>query len=66
MAAKRYMLCLADEKKVIEYAKHNPSAGTRNIAEVFNCGRTQIQTILKDQESFTCGYQRFKSCNNIK
>lgn len=53
MAAKRNTLCLADKVNVIEYAKQNPSAGTRTIAEVFECGRTQIQTILKKHESIT-------------
>ena len=43
--------------KVIEYAKQNPSAGTRTIAEVFNCGRTQIQTILKNQDSIARDYE---------
>ena len=53
MAAKRNNLSLADKMEVIEYAKKNPSAGTRKIAEVFECGRTQIQMILKNQESIT-------------
>ena len=57
MAAKRNTLCLADKVNVIEYAKQNPSAGTRTIAEVFECGRTQIQTILKKQESITHDYE---------
>ena len=57
MAAKRNTLCLADKMKVIEYAKQNPSAGTRKIAEVFECGRTQIQTIIKKQESVTRDYK---------
>ena len=57
MAAKRNTLCLADKMKVIEYAKQNPSAGTRKIAEVFECGRTQIQTIMKTQESITRDYK---------
>ena len=57
MAAKRNTLCLADKMKVIEYAKQNPSAGTRKIAEMFECGRTQIQTILKNQESITRDYE---------
>ena len=43
--------------KVIEYAMQNPSAGTRKIAEVFECSRTQIQTILKNQESTTRDYK---------
>lgn len=43
--------------KVIEYTMQNPSAGTRKIAEVFECDRTQIQTILKNQESITRDYK---------
>ena len=35
-------------------AKRNPCAGTRRIAEVFE---TQIQTILKNQESITHDYE---------
>ena len=57
MAAKRNALCLADKMKVIEYAKQNLSAGTRKIAEVFECGRSQIQTILKNQELITRDYE---------
>ena len=56
MATKRNTLCLADKMKVIEYAKQN-NAGTRKIAEVFKCGRTQIQMILKNQESITHEYE---------
>ena len=43
MAAKRNTLCLADKMKVIEYAKQNQSAGTRKIADVFNCGRSRYK-----------------------
>ena len=42
---------------MIEYAKQNPSAGTRKIAEVFECGRSQIQMILKNPESITRDYE---------
>lgn len=57
MATKRNTLCLADKMKVIEYAKQNSSAETRKIAEVFKCGRTQIQMILKNRESITHDYE---------
>ena len=57
MTAKRNTLCLADKMKVIKYAKQNLSARTRKIAEMFECGRTQIQTILKNQESITRDYE---------
>ena len=57
MAAKRNTLCFADKMKVIEYAKQNPSAGTRKVTEVFECGKTQIQMILKNQELITRDYE---------
>lgn len=56
MATKRNTLCLADKMKVIEYAKQN-NAGTRKIAEVFKCGGTQIQLILRNQDSITRDYE---------
>ena len=56
MATKQNTLCLADKMKEIEYAKQN-NAGTRKIAEVFKCGRTQIQMILKNQEAITHAYE---------
>ena len=57
LSAKRNALCLANKMKVIEYAKQNLSARTRKIAEVFECGKTQIQMILKNQESITRDYE---------
>ena len=37
--------------KLIKYAKLNPTIGTWKIGEVFKCGHTQVQTILKAKES---------------
>lgn len=56
MATKQNTLCPADKMKVIEYVKQNLSAGTQ-IAQVFKCGWTQIQMILKNQESITHDYE---------
>ena len=47
----------ANEIHCVLQTKENLSAGTRKIAKMFNCGRTQIQIILKNQESFTRGYE---------
>ena len=51
--------CLADKMKGIKYAKQNSSASTRTKAKLFNCtcGRTQLQTILKSQDSITHDYE---------
>ena len=49
MAAKRNTLCLADNMKMIEYAKQNPSAGTRKIAEVFEYDRTHTNDSEKSK-----------------
>ena len=56
-SGKRNALSLADRMKVIEYADKNPGTGTRKIADIFKCGRTQIQTILRDKESITLDFQ---------
>ena len=41
---------LGDRVKLIDYAK-NPSVGSRKITQIFKCGRTQVQAILKAKES---------------
>ena len=48
--AARNELSLKCKVEVIEYANKNPSQSSRKIAEVFNCGRTQIQGIIKKME----------------
>ena len=42
--------------EAIKYSKQNPGAETRKIAEVFDCSKTQVQTILKNQESIAHHY----------
>lgn len=49
--ATRNELSLKRKVEVIEYAKRNPSHGSRKLAELFNCGRTQIQGIIKKKEA---------------
>ena len=55
--AARNELSLKSMVEVIEYAKKNPSQSNRKIAEVFNCGRTQIQGILKKRDTIFSEYE---------
>ena len=50
-------LSLGDRVKLIDYAKKNPGVGTRRIAEIFKCGRTQVQAILKVKESIIADFE---------
>ena len=38
-------------------AKRTPGFGSRKLAEMFNCGRTQIQKILKEKELILSDYE---------
>ena len=40
-------LPLQKKAEVLNYIKKNPGAGSRKVASVFICGKTQIQPILK-------------------
>ena len=51
------MLSLGDRVEVIDYAKRNPGVGTRRIAEIFKCGQTQVQAILKVKESIIADFE---------
>ena len=55
--AQKNTLSLGDRVKLIDYAKKNPGVGTRRIAEIFKCGRTQVQTILKAKESIIADFE---------
>ena len=55
--AARNELSLKSKVEVIEYAKRNPSQSSRKIAEVFNCGRTQIQGIFKKRDTILSEYE---------
>ena len=47
---KRKELTLREKVKVIEFKKKNPRVGIRAKAEHFKCGRTQVHTVLTNQE----------------
>ena len=50
-------LSLDDRVKLIDYAKKNPAVGTRRIAEIFRCGRLQVQAILNAKESIIADFE---------
>ena len=56
-AEKSNSLLLAERVKLNEYAKKNPGVGTRKIADIFKCGHTQVQNILKTKESIMKSFQ---------
>lgn len=55
--AARNELTLKRKVEVIDYIRKNPSHSSRKIAEVFNCGRTQIQNIIKKKEAILSEYE---------
>ena len=42
---------------MVEYSKKHPRDSTRVIAEVFNCGRMQIQQILKNKDKIVLEFE---------
>ena len=55
--ASRNELSLKRKVEVINHANKNPLHSSRKIAEVFGCGRTQIQGILKKKEDILREYE---------
>lgn len=56
--SKRNELTLKKKVEVIEYVKNNPGAGSRKLASIFGCGKTQIQTILLKKESIIADFEK--------
>ncbi len=54
---KRNELTLKRKVEVIEHVKKNPGSGCRKIADVFECGETQIQSILLRKEAILAEYE---------
>ena len=48
----RKTLSLSEKIKLFDYKKNNPTIGYRDIAEVFNIGKTSATTIIKMKRSF--------------
>ena len=54
---KRNELTLKRKVEVIEYVKTNPGAGSRKVARVFECWKTQVQLILSHQGAILADYE---------
>ena len=55
--ARRNELTLKRKVGVIEYVKKNPGSGSRKFASIFECGKTQIQSILLHQAAIMTEYE---------
>ena len=54
---KRNDLSLKMKYEVVRTAEREPTVGSRKLAETFQCGRTQIQIILKNKDSIKALYE---------
>ena len=45
----RKTLTLSKKMKLLDYRKRNPTIGCRDIAEIFNIGKTSAVTIIKNE-----------------
>ena len=48
--SRRKFFSLAEKNKIINYAEENPHLSSRKLADEFGCGRTCIQTLIKQKE----------------
>jgi len=53
----RNALTLKQKLEVLEYAKKHKKDSTRQLADKFSCGRTQIQGILKNKDSLVRSFE---------
>ena len=53
-------LSLGEKIKLLYYKESTPTIGCRNIAEVFNIGKTSAATIIKNEEKFRKDYSSFE------
>ena len=60
---KREELDMKTRFDVIQCSKANPQESKRKLAEKFNCGRTQIQTILKKKDEILKNFEGNCSSN---
>ena len=57
-ARKRNELSLKKKVEVIEYARKNPNVGSGKLASLFECGKTQIQTILRKRGDIMADFEK--------
>ena len=51
---------LSEKIKLIDYKKSNPTIGCRDIAEIFNIGKTSAATIKKNEKKLFKDYGSFE------
>ena len=49
----RNALTLKKKVDVIKAARNNPDFGVRKLADLFECGRTRVSTILKEKTLYS-------------
>ena len=59
---KRQELDLKTRFEVIQFCDANPNVGKRKVAEKFECGKTQIQSILRKREEIVKDFESNVSC----
>lgn len=66
-AAKKKRNCLTLKRKieVINYSKKNPGINIRSLADIFQCGKTQIAQILKTKDSLLSMYESNASSSGV-
>ena len=65
-STRRKHLTLKQKIKVIQEAKKNPKLGVRDLCQRFNCGKTQIATVLKEKEQLLALYESNASDKSCK
>ena len=58
---KRKDFTVSEKVQVIEWKKENPNASERAIAEKFDCGKSQIQSILAKRTEILDEYSANKN-----
>ena len=61
----RNALSLKNKYKLIEMSRKNPHLTSRILAEKFECGKTQVNTILAKQESISEQYKSNISSDSV-
>ena len=65
VAKKRNYLSLKKKVEVINYSKKNPGVNIRSLADRFECGKTQVAQILKNQDTLLSIYESNASGSRI-
>lgn len=57
-SSSRNVLTLKQKVEVIDYVNKNPGSSSRKVSNVFKCGKTQIQSILKNKDEIMGEYEK--------